>query len=429
MFHRFLRLARNGDWYTIEKTHCEAPLLSATVGHTYAWNNQFFFISSRLLPFTVVPRKFSEVLNEKDPKVHELERELLLRIHAYRTKLRAYPEELLVVLGISQDWVDSGFEPFFFVDQKEMSALDYILLNDLSRVEIEQKEIHEGGPSIVHRTEHVSTDGDLESVPIHPIVDSSPAKKQPALTRRSTRGTSSPNAPKASGVAGDIPGQKISDVLKKLNETKRSVPEKVVQVSSEVKTSKIVLRNKVKGGSSKSASPGGEVGEKVGMAVKEKVEVDKGKGHVKAILPIFVPQWQVRTSDTTKSSVVCHDMLKNIATPAEKEALSKLSDEDSAYRVITEAACLVKQLKEDRKWLIGSRIRRFATYLLHSQEFNLHVAGIYSKVMAHGRHTSLIAGVDVASRGEAIEKLSAFKQDSLPDFVDVVKKMEALSYP
>ncbi|MFS7934601.1 hypothetical protein Hanom_Chr05g00393491 [Helianthus anomalus] len=36
MFHRFFSLAWNGDWYTIEKTQCEAPLLSTTVGHTYA---------------------------------------------------------------------------------------------------------------------------------------------------------------------------------------------------------------------------------------------------------------------------------------------------------------------------------------------------------------------------------------------------------
>ncbi|MFS8026875.1 hypothetical protein Hanom_Chr16g01491811 [Helianthus anomalus] len=195
------------------------------------------------------------------------------------------------------------------------------------------------------------------------------------------------------------------------------------------------------------------------MVVKEKVEVDKGKGPVKADLPIFVPQWKVRTSDTTKSSDVCHDMLKNMATPAEKKALSNLSDEDVAYRIITQAARLftslpdsikrwaasakiddemrkvevyagqlsdfnnllakewaafgierakyrqervadeavteelrqeVKQLKEDKKWLIGSCICRFVTYLLHSKEFNLHLAGIYFKAMAHGHHTGLI---------------------------------------
>ncbi|MFS8026860.1 hypothetical protein Hanom_Chr16g01491651 [Helianthus anomalus] len=157
-------------------------------------------------------------------------------------------------------------------------------------------------------------------------------------------------------------------------------------------------------------------------------------------------------------------MLKNMATPVEKKALSNLSDEDVAYRIITQAARLftslpdsiehwaafvsinnelatslqkkkeelktsqedlaafqvkeraafgiertkyrqervaneavmeelrqqVKQLKEDKKWLIVSCIRRFVTILLHSKEFNLQLAGIYSKAMAHGHHTGLI---------------------------------------
>ncbi|MFS8026882.1 hypothetical protein Hanom_Chr16g01491881 [Helianthus anomalus] len=187
LFRRFFRLTRNGDWYTIEKTQCEAPLLSAI-----------------------------------EPELHELEWEFLLRLRAYRTKLRTYSKELLVVLGISQDWVDSCFEPVFFVDQKGMYFC------------IEQKEIPEDGPSIVRRTEHVRTAGDLESVPIQPIVDSSSAKKQLVPIRRSTRRASSPNVapqssdpisvdsgdedaasviasvPEASGGAGDAPALKIS---------------------------------------------------------------------------------------------------------------------------------------------------------------------------------------------------------------------------
>ncbi|MFS8001760.1 hypothetical protein Hanom_Chr13g01194221 [Helianthus anomalus] len=95
---------------------------------------------------------------------------------------------------------------------------------------------------------------------------------------------------------------------------------------------------------------------------------------------------------------------------------AKFRQERPADEVVTvELRQRVKQLEEDRKWLIGSGIVRFVTYLLHSQEFNFHLVGIYSKAMAHGRHTCLI--------------LPAFKPDSLPDFVGAVKKMEALSYP
>ncbi|MFS8017693.1 hypothetical protein Hanom_Chr15g01383431 [Helianthus anomalus] len=107
MFRRFFRLARIGDWYTIEKTQCEAALL-----------------------FT---------------NVHELELGLLLSLRASRTKLRANPEELLVVLGISQDWDYSDFNQSFVLIVR-MSALDYILLDDPSGVKIGQREI----PEVVH---------------------------------------------------------------------------------------------------------------------------------------------------------------------------------------------------------------------------------------------------------------------------------------
>ncbi|MFS8001761.1 hypothetical protein Hanom_Chr13g01194211 [Helianthus anomalus] len=252
-----------GQLAPVGVTQCAAPLLSATVGHTYAWKNQFFFISEWLLPFIVVPRKFTEVLNEKDSDVHELEWELLLRLRAYSAKLRAHLKELLVMLGIGQDWVESGFEPVFFLNQEdmcfcvcpifylsdthvvpicfaEMSALDYILLNDPSNVEIDQKEIPEGGPSIVYHTEHVRTTGNLESVPIQPIMDSSSAKKK--------------HAPSCSGDEDDanliasITGVKL---------VKHEVPEAsggagdAVQVSGEAKVSKIVLKKKVQEGSSK----------------------------------------------------------------------------------------------------------------------------------------------------------------------------------
>ncbi|MFS7961307.1 hypothetical protein Hanom_Chr08g00713451 [Helianthus anomalus] len=56
--------------------------------------------------------------------------------------------------------------------------------------------------------------------------------------------------------------------------------------------------------------------------------------------------------------------------------------------------------RNEKKWLIRTGIRRFVTYLLHSQEFNVHLAGIYNKEMVHCRHTRLIAGVDAASRGK-----------------------------
>ncbi|MFS7947015.1 hypothetical protein Hanom_Chr06g00543051 [Helianthus anomalus] len=260
--------------------------------------NSFLFISNRLHPFTVVPR------------------------FASHTKLKAYPEELLVVLGISQDWVDSDFKPVFSVIGRvcifmfpvclylvqifiifalvcfvEMSALDYILLDDPSGVEIKQREIPEGGPS-----------ADDASV-ITFVTGVKFVKKEVS---------------EASSGAGDASSLKISALLKKLNETNINVPERPTQAlevgGSDVKVSKPVSKKKIKGGSSKPASLGegasgevekthivkGDVKSMVGMEkekekvkekaeklVKERVVVDKGKGQVEADSPIFVPQWKM----------------------------------------------------------------------------------------------------------------------------------------
>ncbi|MFS8033682.1 hypothetical protein Hanom_Chr17g01572421 [Helianthus anomalus] len=385
----------NGDWHTIEKTQCEAAFLFTIVGHTYAWRTSSFSFPTEM-------------------EVHELEQGLLLKLHASRTKIRAYLEELLMVL--------------------EMSALDYILLDDPSGVEIEQREIPEGGPSIVRRTEHVRT------TPLQPIMDGSSAKKLLALFEGLPGELFLPDdanvvasvtriklmkkevVPEASGRTGDASSLKISVVLKKLNETKKNVPGRSTHAlevgSSEATASKPISKEKPKG-DLLSLLPWGKGLHKV----KEKVE--KVKEEVE--------------------SPVCHEMLKYMATPAEKDALSKLSDEDAAYRVITQVARLITSILDSiERWAtsvnrndeLAASLKGKEADLQTSQEdlaaFQVKVnelEGIYTKAMAHGRHTGLIVGVDAASRGEAIEKLPAFKPDSLPDFVSVVKKRGVLSYP
>ncbi|KAF5806733.1 hypothetical protein HanRHA438_Chr05g0234061 [Helianthus annuus] len=49
--------------------------------------------------------------------------------------------------------------------------------------------------------------------------------------------------------------------------------------------------------------------------------------------------------------------------------------------------------------------------------------------MAHEMYIGLIAGFSAVARGKAIENLTSFKPDSLPEFVSVMKEMEMLSYP
>ncbi|MFS7986564.1 hypothetical protein Hanom_Chr11g01011801 [Helianthus anomalus] len=177
---------------------------------------------------------------------------------------------------------------------------------------------------------------------------------------------------------------------------------------------------------------------KVEKVVNERVVVDKGKGHVEADSPIFMPQWKVRSSDTTKNSVVCHEMLKNMATPTEKEALSKLSGEDAAYRVITQVARLITFLPDNIEgWAASvSKNDDFAASLLDKEAelktsqddlaaFQVKVNDLEGQLLSS---KAKMAEEMKKVEGEAIKKLHAFKPD-LPDFVSAVKKMEVLSYP
>ncbi|MFS7913834.1 hypothetical protein Hanom_Chr02g00146381 [Helianthus anomalus] len=331
MFRRFFRLALNGDWYTIEKTQCEAPLLSHTV-------------------------EFFEVLNEKDPGVNDLDQKLLLRLRAYRSKLRAYPEELLVMLGISQDWAEAGFEPVLYLNDK--GALDYILLNDPSKVEINQKVVPEGNPSVVRRNEHATTAVDFEMFIFSPLlIVHLPRSKLPPLaglpdllvpllllpnlvTLSLLIVPIKMETPEVSSEVGVAPDQQVAAILKKLNKTKRVVPKKYVPAVDDSKKLKTILEKKPKGGASKIASPGKgvsvvdteevasskvfnekkkeKVEEKVNVVSKEKPEVVKGKGPIKANFPVLVPRWNVRVCETTASSETCQDMLRNMYTLAEK---------------------------------------------------------------------------------------------------------------
>ncbi|MFS8013394.1 hypothetical protein Hanom_Chr14g01332451 [Helianthus anomalus] len=127
MFRQFFRLARNGSWFTIEKTQFEEVLIIRTVGFTSSLKDRFFSKSDALIPFC----HFHS----------ELESESLLKLCASPSKLRSYLEEFLVLLGISANWFDSFTEPSFVVHGKEMSDLDFMLFDDLSDVEMVPKEV------------------------------------------------------------------------------------------------------------------------------------------------------------------------------------------------------------------------------------------------------------------------------------------------
>ena len=85
-FRRFFQLAKNGDWFTIEKTMVESAVISGTVGHTAPWKDRFFFISWKLLPFAS-KRDLHASLNAPPPDASLINTTLLDTLRSFSSKL------------------------------------------------------------------------------------------------------------------------------------------------------------------------------------------------------------------------------------------------------------------------------------------------------------------------------------------------------
>ncbi|KAM0021013.1 hypothetical protein Hdeb2414_s0024g00645801 [Helianthus debilis subsp. tardiflorus] len=74
------------------------------------------------------------VLNELEPFESELDSWFLKSIKACPSRLRPFPEHLLVLMGISKLWDKPNRDPVLMRDGHVMSALDFIKSDDTSDV-------------------------------------------------------------------------------------------------------------------------------------------------------------------------------------------------------------------------------------------------------------------------------------------------------
>ncbi|KAJ0738764.1 hypothetical protein HanOQP8_Chr06g0230371 [Helianthus annuus] len=72
-FRRFFRLAKNGDWFTFEKSQVDTCLISSMVTTLGSWKDRFFWVSESIIPFKMIWRHPDAVLNELEPSDSELD--------------------------------------------------------------------------------------------------------------------------------------------------------------------------------------------------------------------------------------------------------------------------------------------------------------------------------------------------------------------
>uniref|UniRef100_A0A251UQ92 Putative transposase (Putative), gypsy type n=1 Tax=Helianthus annuus TaxID=4232 RepID=A0A251UQ92_HELAN len=133
-FCRFFRLAKSGDWFTFKTSQVDTCLVSSMVTTLGAWKDRFFWVSDDIVPFKMVWRHPDAVLNELEPSTLEINTRFLEIIRECPSRVRPFPEHLLVLLGISELWDRPDRDLVLMKDGQVMSALDFVKSDDTSDV-------------------------------------------------------------------------------------------------------------------------------------------------------------------------------------------------------------------------------------------------------------------------------------------------------
>ncbi|MFS7948177.1 hypothetical protein Hanom_Chr06g00556931 [Helianthus anomalus] len=158
-FRRFFRLAKNGDWFTFEASQVDTCLVSSMVSSLGVWKDRFFWVSDEIVPFKLVWRHPDAVLNEPEPSALEITSPFLETLRECPSRLRPFPEHLLVLLGLSKLWDKPDRDPVLMRDGQGMhlsfmSALDLVKSDDTSDVVFGDVAVTLGEDAVVRGSEH-----------------------------------------------------------------------------------------------------------------------------------------------------------------------------------------------------------------------------------------------------------------------------------
>ncbi|MFS7917706.1 hypothetical protein Hanom_Chr03g00192321 [Helianthus anomalus] len=303
-FRRFFRLAKNGDWFTFETTQVDVCLISSMVTTLGSWKDRFFWVSESIVLFKMVWRHPDAVLNDLEPSESKLDSWFLKSIRACPSRLRPFPEHLLVSMGVSKLWDKPDRDHVLMRDGQVMSALDFIKSDDTSDVVFMDAETTKGDDVVVRGAEHRFEGSTYMNVPN--FKGFTKVAVSIASTRRSTRhmlkGAEQPS--------GSKPVDLIDDI---------ETPDDL-EVGSKAACKKVAG---LKGS---------------GKVVEGSANVNPGE--------VYVPGWKVMVSDSFKSSSVCEDVLTHFAHPVVRDSCSSMDDDQMISKMILGACNLAALLPE-----------------------------------------------------------------------------------
>ncbi|KAJ0601136.1 hypothetical protein HanIR_Chr03g0124961 [Helianthus annuus] len=459
-FRRFFRLAKNGDWFTFETSQVDTCLISSMVSTLGVWKDRFFWVSEEIVPFKLVWRHPDAVLNEQDPVAFDINTRFLETLRECPSRLRPFPEHLLVLLGISKLWEKANQDPVLIRDGQVMSALDFIKSDDTSDVGFDDVAATPGENVVVKGSDYRFEGSGYVNVPNVKGFTKATASK--GSTRRSQchlKGVEQPSGSEPIDVSDDI--EVSTDQAMDVDKGK----EKELIVSSKKK--KLIK---------KGATPAIQ-----GSSVKSVESFEGSRGQtfmcptgglrlviilkiplfvLKLLLILLLPTMMLsscnlsaflaegvtrfakgmqeyeeasKKKDKMKASIAA--MKKEIACFAEKEeAWSKKVDDLSKQHEI-EMSDFKKSFEADREKLKANREALFVQQRAFDAEkegFKAVVARTTSDnqwLIEQGFQQGLIAGYNLHESGQPLEKSPLFRPEASNVFKGSVEQMERLTYP
>ncbi|KAJ0810316.1 hypothetical protein HanPI659440_Chr01g0025691 [Helianthus annuus] len=333
LFRHFFRLAKNGDWFTFETSKVDSCLISSMVTTLGTWKDCFFGVSDTIVPFKMVWRHPDAVLNDPEPSESEFNDVFLKAIRECPSRVRPFPEHLLVHLGVSKIWGNADRDLVLMRGGMVMSALDIIKIDDTSDVVF----------------------GDAPSVPGENVVVRTAEQRFEGsgyISTSNVKGFSKPSAPKSS--------------------TRRSTRRLLKAAPQSTSTEPVELSDDVEVSEDQGVEAGVE--KEKGLVVhgkkasSKKVVVTPVQGSssrdVEGLDPeeVYVPGWSVKNDDSFKDAAVCEDALSHLAPPSVHNTIAGMDDDLMLSRMILSTCNLASMLPQG--------IARFRKRMQEYEEFS-----------------------------------------------------------
>ncbi|KAJ0443663.1 hypothetical protein HanOQP8_Chr16g0623981 [Helianthus annuus] len=337
----------------------------------------------------MVWRHPDDVLNELEPSESEFDSWFLTSIGACPSRIRPFPEHLLVLMGVSTLWDKPDRDPVLMRGGQVMSAVDLIKSDDTSDVVFGVAEPTEGDDVVVRGAEHMfEGSGYVNVLNVKGFTKSTASK---ASTRRSTRrmlkGAEQPSGSELVDLSDDIA-------------TPDDLEVRVERKSKKNKELPLVFGKESKATGKKVAGLKGS-----GKGVEGSANVNPGEVYVSGWKREGFSEkekaWMVKVGElTSRHETEVNELKKQIEVLSVREKAS--SEEKEGLKAS------LAQVTSDNKWLIEHGFQQVVTYLLHSSEFNKALGDVYTKLCVHGRHQGFTAGYNACEAREPQDKSSLF---------------------